>query len=454
MSTVPLTPAWTQLRPHRLQSKLWRTTARFTVVVAGRGSGKTEVSRRKLVRYLDVLKPWLDRNYVYGLPTYSQAKRVAWEQINALIPDSWVSNKQSGRNKSELCITTDSGAKLYVVGLDKPHRIEGIQLDGAVIDECSDQHPNTYTKTILPMLTHRNAWCSRIGVPKRNGVGAAEFKAAFEEGLQPNDKGLESYTWSSSTILSKEQLNDVLAQLTAKDAEEQLGGLWVAGEGQIFYAYSETDSVSETAKYDPNDIIGVGSDFNVNPMAWVLFHVRDGRMYVFDEIYIRNTNTQATLDILYERYGQYHRGGWMFFGDASAQNRHSSTAITDYIQIKNDKRFDEPKAKVIFYPTKNPPVADRFAATNAMLLNGLGVRRLFINPKCKYLRNDLMTRSYKEGTREVDESNKDSGHITDALGYPIHRLFPLRASTPMGQISTAVGINSVPESTVIATVIT
>lgn len=451
MPEVPLTPAWTQLRPHKLQSKLWRTKARFTVVVAGRGSGKTEVSRRKLVRYLDIIKPWMDRNYMYGLPTYSQAKRVAWDQLNALIPDAWVSDKNSGRNKSELCITTNSGAKLYVVGLDKPQRIEGIQLDGAVIDECSDQHPDTYTKTILPMLTHRHAWCSRIGVPKRNGVGAIDFRAAFEEGLIPNNPtGIESYTWSSDTILTPDQLVDILKQLTAKDAEEQLGGIWVAGEGQIFYAFSEAESISETAQYDPDNIIGVGSDFNVNPMAWVLFHVKDGKMYVFDELYLRNTNTQATLDTLYSRYG-HHKSGWIFIGDASAQNRHSSTSLSDYIQIKNDRRFDTPKPKQIFYPPKNPPVADRFAATNSLLLNGLGMRRLFINKKCTNLRRDLATRSYKEGTREVDDSAADSGHITDALGYAIYKLFPLRAFAPQGQISITNAYNN-PTSSVVATV--
>jgi len=36
-----------------------------------------------------------------------------------------------------------------------------------------------------------------------------------------------------------------------------------------------------------------------------------------------------------------------------------------------------------------------------------------------------MQRTYKEGTRDVADEG-DIGHITDALGYPIHKLFPIR----------------------------
>jgi len=366
--------------------------------------------------------------FFYGLPTYRQAKKLGWEKINALIPDEWV--VKNGRNKSELTITTIFGSRIDIIGLDKPFRVEGDQYDGGVLDECSDQKPETYTKTILPMLTHRNGWCWRIGVPKRNGCGAIAFKEAFDLGLEPNSLGLESYTWPSTDILTPEQIEQQIGQMTAKDAEEQFGGIWVESEGQIFYAFNEAKNVSTTAAYNSEDVIGVGCDFNVNPMAWVLFHVHDGNMYVFDEIWLRNTNTQEALNHLYNQYGG-HYNGWLFIGDATSRARKTAAAMSDYIQIQNDDRF---RFKRVHFPKSNPLVADRFAATNAMLCNALQLRRLFINPKCKNLRSDLQQRSYKVGTREVDDSAPDSGHITDALGYPISVLFPLSSQTNDGGI--------------------
>lgn len=419
---MALTPAWTELRPHALQSKLWRTTARFPVVVAGRGSGKTELSRRRLVRYLPIRKPWPDPLYGIGLPTYKQAKRVAWPQIEALIPKQWLAPR--GANKSDLTFTTIFGSTLMIVGMDKPFRIEGSQFDGFVLDEMSDQKPEAFTRTILPMLTHRNGWCWRVGKPKRTGIGAVEFKKAYDIGLKPNDAGIESYNWRSDTVLTQDQLSAIAQQLGSEEYDEELNAEWLDATGGIFYAYSDredgTGNVRDDFDYMSDRIIGVGSDFNVDPMAWVLFHVFDGCMWVFDEIWLRNTNTQRTLDELFRRYGTHQRG-WKFFGDASSQNRHTSTSTTDYLQILNDKRFIN---KQVFYPKSNPSVADRFAATNAKLCNKLGVRKCFIHSRCTHLRDDLQQRTYKEGTREVADEG-DIGHITDALGYPIHKMFPV-----------------------------
>ena len=215
-----------------------------------------------------------------------------------------------------------------------------------------------------------------------------------------------------------------------EEYEEEINASWLDASGGIFYAYDDILNVTEKAVYQSDRIIGVGSDFNVDPMAWVLFHVYNGQMYVFDEIWLRDTNTQRTLDTLYAKYGQ-HANGWHFFGDASSKNRHTSTSTTDYLQIINDSRFTD---KRVSYPKANPAVADRFAATNAMLCNKLGARRCWINPKCKNLRDDLQQRTYKDGTRVVADEG-DIGHITDALGYPIHKLFPIHVeSAECGQV--------------------
>lgn len=430
-----LTPAWFKLRPHAQQSKLWRTTARFPVVVAGRQSGKTELARRRLVLMLQVRKPWSDPRYFLGFPTYGQAEYVAMEKISALIPQDWL--VKDGFNKTKLTFKTVFGSTLYLVGMDRPQRIEGQQFDGGVLDEMSDQKPGGYTRTILPMLPERKGWCWRIGKPKRTGVGAKEFREAYEMGLKPNAIGVESYTWKSDTVQSAEELAIIAAQMGQEEYDEEVNASWLDAKGGVFYAYDDVLNVSDAATYNSDDIIGVGSDFNVDPMCWVLFHYRNSKMYVFDEVQLKDTNTQRTLDTLHSRYPAHH-GGWSFFGDASSQNRHTSTSMTDYLQIYNDKRFGliEDGSKRINYPKANPAISERFAACNALLCNAKKERRVFIHPRCKNLRADLMQRTYKEGTRELPANEGAIGHITDALGYPIHRLAPIRVeSTDAGKVN-------------------
>ena len=97
---------------------------------AGRASGKTELSCRRLVRYLPIRKEHPDPIYVFSGPTYAQAKRIAWSKILNLIPNHWIKDV----SQAELRIETIFGSQLLLVGLDKPERIEGIQIDGIVVD--------------------------------------------------------------------------------------------------------------------------------------------------------------------------------------------------------------------------------------------------------------------------------------------------------------------------------
>jgi hypothetical protein len=425
-----LTSAWKPLRPHPVQSALWRTRSRFVAVRAGRGSGKTEIARRRVVRYLNVKKPgWSDPTYFYALPTFSQAKRVAWPQLKALIPKDWIANI----NESDLQITTVFGSILYVFGMDKPERAEGLQYDGGVIDESSDHKPTVFTKTLLPTFSHRDGWCWRIGVPKRFGSGAEDFNSFFHAGKTGEsipgcpDLRIESFEWSSEDIVNPEILAFARKHLSQQDYDEQYRALEVGVQGAIFYTFDDSQNVHVAAEYNPDLPVYVGSDFNVDPMAWVLCHKYSDGLDVFDEVWLRNTSTQQTLDHLHKRYGN-HRAGFRFIGDASGRARKTSAstaAQSDYLIIKADRRFYNAS---VAYPKSNPAVVDRFASCNALICNANGERRLLVNPRCKRTIADLNARSYKPGTREPADSG-DVGHITDALGYVIHSQFPLTLGT-------------------------
>lgn len=422
---------WNRLRYHPLQSRLWTTIERgkrFISVAAGRGSGKTVIARRKIILQCVQRHDKPNPMYFYGLPTYSQAKRVAWEPLIRSIPRPWIQGKP---NLSELCVKFVNGAELWVVGMDNPIRIEGNQWDGGILDEACDQKPKAFDLSIVPALTHNNGWCWQIGVPKRRGVGAKQFKHFCENVAE------EHYTWPSWDILTPEQLAGIKSGLDAKDFDEQFGANWVNASGGIFHAFDSAYNVADDLQYNPEKPLVIGSDFNVDPMAWTIGQIHkqyqtdntgarcEVSVYcVFDMLYLRNTNTRETLDTLAKRYG-HHTAGFYFFGDASSRARKTSASVSDYLQIKNDRRFSPAK---IIYPRANPRIADRFATTNKCLRSANDLTQVLIHPRCSALITDLESRAYKEGSNEPDDHD-DLGHATDALGYVLHSLWPYRIET-------------------------
>lgn len=418
-----LTESWEKFRYHEIQKELWNTEKRFAAVVAGRGSGKTELARRRLVLWLAVKKPWNDPRYFYGAPTEKQAKRIAWRRLINLIPKHWIA--KDGIKLGDLTIETIFGSMIQLIGLDAPQRIEGVQWDGGVLDESSDIRPGVFDLNVFPALTHRNGWCWRIGVPKRQGIGAAEFKE-FSERV---DEDIISVAWSSSDILPPEALEYARKNLDPKDYREQFEASWETAGGGVFHAFDSNYNVRPVTYFDDRAII-VSCDFNVDPMCWVIGHRYKEYLEFFDELFIRNTNTQRSLDALYSRYSR-HMGGFEFYGDATGRSRKTSADETDYAIIAGDKRFQQ-LGRTVHFAKGNPRVLARFAACNRLLCNAEQERNCFIDPRVKHLITDLQTRSYKIGGREANDFG-DVGHMTDAFGYVAHRLFPVRLLLDMSQ---------------------
>jgi len=356
--------------------------------------------------------------YFYALPVYKQARRVGWEPLRRLIPDSWIKKESI----SDLRIVTHFNSELWVVGLDKPQRVEGDQWDGGTIDEASDVRPGTFGRSILPALSHKYGWCRRIGVPKRFGIGANEFKAAC---MQADGVDSLYFNWPSTDILTPDQIRWARENLDERDFREQYMASWETASGLIFYAFDSVANVDKEVLYDPTRPLIVGSDFNVDPMCWVLCQWQGEELWVIDELFIRNTNTQYTLDALHKRYGS-HPAGWEFYGDATSRARKTSASVSDYIQIRNDSRFLGRRG--VFYPQANPSRRDRFAACNALLCNASGVRRCKVHPRCKRLIADLENRAYLEGTTDPNDSG-DIGHMSDAWGYVVYMTSRLKVQS-------------------------
>ena len=431
---------WMPLRYHAEQARLWQSAARFVYVVAGRRSGKSELAKRKLIRALSVPKPWPDPRYFYAAPTRQQAKDLAWEDLLALLPSGYVVNPERDISHSDLTIRTGFGSRLKVVGLDEPQRVEGLGYDGGVVDECSDVKPRALKTSLLPTLADRDGWLWQIGVPKRFGVGASRFREEWEKARAGQRPDSAAFWWPSADILTSDQLAFFRETMDAPDFEEQFNARWQSPTGRIFHAFARETNI-RACSWRPDEPVIVGCDFNINPMAWVLGHVTEspaGRtMEWFDELWMRDCNTVKALDSLWARYGQSSRAPFLFFGDASGRGRHTSASTSDYQHIALDARFKS-LGSTISFPDANPPIADRFAACNAMFCNAAGHHAMFVDDRCEHLIADLEFRSYKPGGREPDDSDKDISHSSDALGYSVFSLFPVGHDRQKGSVGVYV----------------
>lgn len=422
------TDRWFDLRPHRKQSAAYYTGVANLLLPCGRGSGKSEIAKRRAARELAVKKPWADPRIAYCAPSREWCKQFVWEDMKSLVPRHFVSKV----NETELSITTVFGSTIELIGLHGEHcRIEGRQWDFVIVDEMSDVGPGKIDRMIRPALTHRRGKLWMIGVPKRHGQGAKEFKKLCDMGTPGHlkyDPNFLMLSWPSKDIVPADRLAIDRKVMDPKDYTEQYEASWQTIGGLCFYNFSE-ENIDSEVEYRPDLPIHICCDFNVDYMSWILCHVVGDRIYAFDELRNRDTNTPECLDIIHSRYGN-HQGGWNWYGDAASRNRSTSSpkaTQTDYAYILNDKRFVGSDAYIL---EQNPLIQDRYAATNAMLLNANEVRRVFFHPRCEYAIDDFKHRSYKKGTNTPDDRDPRLGHMTDAFGYLVWRLFPLQVHRP------------------------
>jgi len=428
-----ITNRWFPLRHHPVQSAAWRTSARFVTLPCGRMSGKSELAKRRLVRFLPVDLGWPVTRYRFIAPTGPQAKEIAWNDLKNLTPRSWLLGLPRETDMLIRCQFASHIAELRVIGMDRPQRAEGSPLDGVVSDESSDQKSNLEL-SVRPALDARNGWWWQIGIPKRQGIGARKYRENCERGMA-GEAGWANYAWPSWDILPAEVIEAARHDMDAKDFNEQYGAVWESIGGAAFHEFDERVHVRQVL-YDPMRPILVGADFNVDPMAWVLGQTTpDGKeLQIFDEIWLRDTNTIKTLDVLWGRYGSQHKGGWVFHGDASGHSRQTSASYSDYAHVISDARY---KAKTL-WPTSHPAIKDRLSSCNAMFRNAAGAVRLHIDPRCINLIDDLRNRGLDRNGLLINADKDSGGHATDALGYLIHYRWPSTRLEPRG--SAPIGI--------------
>lgn len=170
---------------------------RFTVVVAHRRMGKTVGAINQLIH--SALKCELPNpRFALISPTYSQAKRIAWDMLT-----EFTRPLNSINNIAELR-SDFMGRRISLYGADSIDALRGIYLDGVVIDEYAQINPSLFSEIIRPAIADRKGWVMFIGTPKgKNHFATLRDKAMSGE----KNWNLLEFKASETGLVDQEELD-------------------------------------------------------------------------------------------------------------------------------------------------------------------------------------------------------------------------------------------------------
>lgn len=393
-----------QLRPN--QEVISNCPSRFRVAACGRRFGKSILAINEMAKFARFPK----RKILYVAPTYRQARTVIWDEIkDQLIKRNWVTKI----NESDLSIRLVNGSIITIRSSDNYDALRGGKYDFIVLDESGDIDPATWYSVLRPTLSDTGGHALFIGSPK----GRNWFYDLWVQASNNEDWKAFQYTTLEGGNVPPEEIEAAKRDLDLKTFEAEYLAQFVTDTSVIFYSFTE-DNIKPYN--DPLPDIGalhIGVDFNVNPMSAIICVKGQDWLHAIDEIEIYSSNSNELAQEIRSRYG-FQRQIYLYPDASGAKRTTNSPGVSDHIILQN-------AGFKLQVDAANPPVSETIASVNTLLCSAAGQRKLYIDPKCKKLRECMIKWSYKENTRVPD---KDSGydHMADALRYVTHKLFPLR----------------------------
>lgn len=403
------------------QSRFLNMNNKFKAFVAGFGSGKTWVGCSGMAKHF-----WENPriNAGYFAPTYPQIRDIFYPTMEEVAYDWGLTIDVKEANK-EVHFYNGRVYRGTTIcrSLDKPSSIVGFKIGHGLVDEIDilnqDKATLAWRKIIARMRYKKEGL--------RNGIDVTTtpegFKFVYEQFVkQLREKPHLEKMYGliqASTYDNEKNLPDDYIESLFESYPKQLISAYLNGQfvnllsGAVYANFDrKLNHTGETAK--EGEPLHVGMDFNVLKMAAVIYVLRDNKLYAVDELTdVRDTPTMAQM--IKERFEGH---AIKIYPDASGQNTSSKSASQSDLSILREAGF------TLVVDSSNPRVKDRIMATEAMLLNGKGERRLLVNTnRCPKFTEGLEQQVYDRN----GEPDKSSGvdHVNDAGGYPVVKLFPI-----------------------------
>ena len=166
-----------EYRPRQWQKECHADRSRFRVLALHRRAGKTVLATMELIDAALQTKKELAL-YAYIAPYLSQSKSIAWGMMKFRLR-KLIELEAIHVNEAELTITfLNNGAKIRLFGGDNYDALRGVRLDGVVMDEVGNMHPELWEDVVQAALSDRKGFALFIGTPSGvNMFSEKYFKA-------------------------------------------------------------------------------------------------------------------------------------------------------------------------------------------------------------------------------------------------------------------------------------
>ena len=280
--------------------------------------------------------PLTDPKFAYIAPTYKQAKRISWDYFKTYLGKL----PNVTFNESELTIEIhglthggqESKSTIYVMGAENFDAFRGLYLDGYVLDEYADMHPDTRGKALQPTIADRLGWEAIIGTPK----GENAFKDVYDHAVENSESWFHCKLPVSVTgLISEEALEDAKREMSAEEyAQEFECDFNAAPSGKYYQKYiddARKDGRITSVPYDPMVPVITYWDLGFNDTNSIWFFQTIGREIRVIDYYENNgKGFEHYVEELAKKPYSYSR--WVLPHDAEHHELSTGRTRVDFME--------------------------------------------------------------------------------------------------------------------------
>ena len=275
-------------------------------------------------------------------------------------------------------------------------------LAGRILENSKNEHARKWEVIIFP----------RIKVDNLNPNDPRKIGETLWEEIHSLDAALEARQRNPVKFEALQQQNPKIME-----------------SGGEFYKSFDQDKHVSTCNYDPEKVLHVSLDENVNPyITCTIYHLTGKKIDQIDELCLTHpeNNIKSLALTFIDRY-KGHNTGVFIYGDATSQKEDTKIEKGQnfFTLFMNHIREFNPRLKV---PKSNPPVAMRGNFINEVMKNNYEGLEILIDVDCHNSIADLQfCKEDSDGTK-LKKKEKDIrtgvsyekyGHTSDTLDYLI-----------------------------------